>query len=119
METHNLVRKEQLTEALKGQFPRGKFDYEDVFVSLIIWEESDDKGFAKEAQELKELFEGFNYTAEIFKIPSADSHTSLLQHVIDVGKKTKGRDTLTVIHYGGHADPDDDRGRNRRAVWAA
>ena len=117
MESKDSASKNRLHKALEGQFPRHNSYFENVFVRLLIWDESDDDGFEEEAQQLKDLFEEFHYTVDIFRIPSENSYLSLLQDVCDFGKRTADKNCLRIIHYGGHADADDDRGRERRAVW--
>lgn len=119
MERDDHVSKERLNNALKGQYPQPRHEYDKVFVHLIYWEESDDPGFEKEAQELQALFEGFNYHVDHFKIPSLRSQLSLAGDIVNFCLKVEENRCLGIIHYGGHADKDDNRGQKQRAVWTA
>lgn len=95
-------------------------DYDDVMVLILYWKDGDDPGFKAEADKLQRFFEeNFrDYLVERFEIPSERSYLKLGEFLSNRLLLPNSRRSLTIIHYGGHGDEDQDNGR-RRCVWAA
>ncbi|KAL2065985.1 hypothetical protein VTL71DRAFT_2056 [Oculimacula yallundae] len=115
--------KNRFNQQLSARFPVSN-DYSHVHVLLIYWESCDipkeEKNFRDEADDLERLFKiDFHYDVSHFAIPSEESQLALEGAIIQFMLK-RSPNTLLIIHYGGHGDPDDTAGEHRRqAVWAS
>lgn len=107
----------QLNKDLKSSLKsRG---YEDVKVFVLYWQEGHE-GYKKEGQSVCRMFEDvFHYPVCEFPIPTTNSLIQLSQFVLQEIPKNPERHSLCIIHYGGHGDPDNKQGQERRSVWAA
>ena len=104
---------------MQNQHASHRYHYDKVYVHLIYWANSDDPGFKSEAQELKALFQDLHYVVDEFEIPRVDSQGFLTSDIFRFWERIDDKRTLGIIHYGGHADRDDGRTSERRAVWAS
>jgi hypothetical protein len=93
-------------------------EYDNVEVYLICWEDGD-QDFKGEAQRMELLFrDRLGYPVSYYMIPSEASHLRLQEKIVTLALRRKTPRSLTVIHYGGHGDDDDENDR-KKAVWAA
>lgn len=112
--------KTELNKSLDGRFKRST-DYESVAVLLIYWKGCTDRGYKEEAQQVGQLFrDDFGYSVEYYEIPAADTCELDLDTRINTFLVDNRRpETLLIIHYGGHGNPDDDHGQMHESVWCA
>lgn len=87
--------------------------YVEVYVLLFYWEDTRSSGFKEKRDVLEKLFyTDFNYTQDYvtrIEIPLHQSDFALEQRIF-VFILRKGKDSLLIIHYGGHDDADEDIG---------
>lgn len=111
--------------------------YAAVKAIILYWEDSDGfEEYAKEADELKDFFQGLQFDTELCKIPvlcGQDSELELHSFILEKQKQLRRRmrdldeaPCLLIVHYGGHGDKDDDKHatgiggpQERRSVWRA
>ncbi|RAR05684.1 protein kinase-like (pk-like) [Stemphylium lycopersici] len=111
--------------------------YAAVKAIILYWEDSDGfEEYAKEADELKDFFQGLQFDTELCKIPvlcGQDSELELHSFILEKQKQLRRqmRDLdeapcQLIVHYGGHGDKDDDKHatgiggpQERRSVWRA
>lgn len=115
-ETHSANLANELDRSLSRGFLHSA-DYDSVNVALLHWEE-DDERFAQESQQLQSFFEDtWKYKTSVLPIPSdrpqAALQSDLAQFVMTYGAS---KQSLLIIHYGGHGDANPDQ---KKAVWAA
>ena len=120
---------EQLRDTLNKELDLRSRSQAYTFVQVLIlyWNDGD-SDFRAEGLELGKLFEeSFKYSVQFFPIPTNQSYLALHQFVTQWAlfasqreQEDRGR-ALLIIHYGGHADRNDDRhsGEEKRSVWAA
>ena len=60
-----------------------------------------------------QLKEQFNFTAEIWKIPSQHPELKLQAKIMDVLNAHGGEDKLLIVYYGGHGKYD----KHDRSIW--
>ena len=76
----------------------------------------DDLGTDVELLELEVLLRvQFNYSTEIWKIPSYQSEDKLERKIADVKAIYGGEDRLLIIYYGGHGRYN----RDAQSIWQA
>lgn len=117
--------KNRLNNALAERFQdkSSPYSFQDVVVLLIYWKESDQK-FEDEANLLGDLFrDKFHYTVDRFEISAEHLGIGLMKKIESL-RTFKTAHSLTIIHYGGHADADDIRlggamFPRQKCVWAA
>ncbi len=91
--------------------------YKSVCVLVVYWDSkgNENDGY-KQADRIAKVFpEGFGYEVETFPIPARMSRMAL-EHKVSSILLRLDSSSLFILHYGGHADPDDKR---CRSVWAA
>lgn len=93
--------------------------YRNVSVIAIVWEEGDEQAeFLAEAKQFEEVFnQTFNFTTDIFKIPTEDCQLKLKHAISKLLREAGQADSLLILHYGGHgySTPENEY----RSVWAA
>ena len=95
--------------------PQNLPQYTQVHALLLNWVE-DDLGTDEELFELHaQLQEQFNFTAEIWKIPSKLPEYELQKKITDVMAAHGGKDKLLIVYYGGHGKYD----QNGQSIWQA
>ena len=112
----------KLNASLSNAFTSSAKYYQQVYVLIVYWKESDDEGFKREAVELGELFASqFRYTTFAFPIPTQESYSALKERILHYIRTCGSPDSLLIVYYGGHGDEDDDPAKsgNRQSVWAA
>ncbi|KAK3343402.1 hypothetical protein B0T25DRAFT_299044 [Lasiosphaeria hispida] len=111
--------KTALNRSLENRFQRSS-NYDHVAVLVLYWKDCTDKGYSEEAGQVAELFSGsFKYRVERYEIPSDASELELDARISNFLLANRKPDTLLILHYGGHGNPDDDRGQDRESVWCA
>lgn len=110
----------ELNKSLEDRFRRST-DYESVAVLIIYWKDCTDKGYKTEALEVGRLFgKDFGYSVEYYEIPTNDTcELELDTRINRLLVENRKPETLLIIHYGGHGNPDDDAGKERESVWCA
>lgn len=109
---------DQLNREIDVTFQSGGYIH--INVLILYWQDGD-PGYANEARDVRNLFEHvFHYPVTMFAIPSEESYTELFKEVA----KFFGRmdeQSLLIVHYGGHGDPNDDdhNKEQKQSVWAA
>ncbi len=79
------------------------------------WDD-DDLGTATELSDMHALFQDcFNYSSEIWKIPSRHSEDALERKLSEVKVQFGGENRLLIIYYGGHGRLDP----SSRSIWQA
>jgi len=115
---HSML-KDELNKSLEGRFKRTT-EYDLVAVLVIYWKDCKDKGYEKEGHAVGELFRGdFGYSVGYYEIPSADSELELDARINSYLREHRKSETLLIIHYGGHGNPDDEYGQKQESVWCA
>jgi hypothetical protein len=118
MMTHSVL-KDELNKSLESRFKRTT-EYDLVAVLVIYWKNCKDKGYKEEGRTVGELFrKGFGYSVEYYEIPAADSELELDARINNYLREHRRSETLLIIHYGGHGNPDDEHGQNQESVWCA
>ena len=96
---------------------RGNYEYSSVVVLLLSWKE-DTLGVQDEIRRVSIMFrEVFAYNVQEYLIPSVNPEISLATEIHSLVERHGGEDSLIIIYYGGHGDPDLDG--ERQAIWAA
>jgi hypothetical protein len=96
-------------------FPQKPAQYIGVHALLLNWLE-DDLGTHDELIDLQDVFQDqFNFTAEIWRIPSSQSEDKLEQKISQVKAEFGGENRLLIVYYGGHGKFD----VNGRSIWHA
>jgi hypothetical protein len=89
--------------------------YTKVQALLLHWK-SDDLFVLPELEDLEKCFrDHYNFSTDIFSIPSENSHLELMLKIGDLVKQHESDDTLFVVYYGGHARIDE----SRQSTWCA
>jgi hypothetical protein len=111
----------QLNKELKLRWFAPVNDYESIAVFVTYWEISDNPNFRTEAIEVENFFTTtFKYTVKVFPIPNEQPDLVLESDLMTLlVQLTKSPNSLLIIYYGGHGDPNDDSGQPRESVWAA
>ena len=106
---------------LSDHFSRDRnCDYDRVFVLLIYWEESDMPQCKDESEQLGTLFRSvFNYQdIDYFAISQIDSDLDVDKRLYEFVEQLKThKNSLEIIHYGGHGDEVEREGR--LSEWAS
>lgn len=91
--------------------------HESVRVALIYWED-DDLKVRDEVEEFEDfLCKTFNYKSTLLPIPSERAQMTLTTNLSNfVYQYGASRQSLLVIFYAGHGDPNSNE---KKAVWAA
>lgn len=85
---------------------RNNYEYTTVAVLIIFWQDND-LGVFKEIKQLSSLFSNiYNFTIRQFVILSYRAEAALTRGVGDFVYKFGGDDSLIILYYGGHDDPD-------------
>ena len=109
--------KYELTQGLSKYTARGTREYESVRVLLLFWAD-DDLGVLREVLDVTAMFRDvFHYDVIQFVIPSERSEASLSREINSFVYEYGLEDSLLIIYYSGHADPD--RDGNQESIWAA
>ncbi len=93
-------------------------DYKFVSVLVVYWASkgNENHGYKEEGDQIAEVFqEGYGYEVETFPIPARMSEVAL-DHKISSVLLRLDSSSLFILHYGGHADPDE---KSYKSVWAA
>ncbi|KAK0742066.1 hypothetical protein B0T21DRAFT_360589 [Apiosordaria backusii] len=97
--------------------------YENVHVLVISWKDGS-HDFKREGEAVGRMFsDHFRYDVSYFDIPSSSSELHLLMAIagclVKIGEPSET--SLFIIHYGGHADPNDNKnnGEERESIWTA
>ena len=110
----------RLVKELNNEFENGN-DYIRGSLLSLYWQQADNAGYKDESDKVVQSFASMGFDTDVYPIPSENSHIELLSRIIHL-IKTRGKPgCLIVIHYGGHGDADNDRGKDgeSQAVWAA
>lgn len=85
--------------------------------ALLLWWQENDIHPEKEIGTLKALLENdFRFEVSTFQIPKDGTHkSSLKKQIMNTVDNHSKKDSLLIVYYAGHCDPDE-RGRAR---WAA
>ncbi|KAK0716304.1 hypothetical protein B0H67DRAFT_645944 [Lasiosphaeris hirsuta] len=111
--------KSALNKSLEDRFRRSS-NYDHVAVLVLYWKDCTDKGYSQEASQVAELFKGnFGYRVDRYEIPCDASELELDARISNFLLANRKPDTLLILHYGGHGNPDDDRGQDQESVWCA
>ncbi|GAB1319631.1 hypothetical protein MFIFM68171_09841 [Madurella fahalii] len=111
--------KSALNKSLEDRFRRSS-NYDHIAVLIIYWRDCTDRGYFQEAGQIAELFSSdFGYKVELYEIPTDDPELELDARISNFLLRNRKPDTLLILHYGGHGNPDDDRGQDRESVWCA
>lgn len=91
-------------EELTRYFTEPRRRYRNVRVVAIVFEEGDEQAeFLAEAKQVEELFsQTFNFTADIFKIPTEDCQLKLKHAISKLLRESGQASSLLILHYGGH-----------------
>ncbi|KAL8780921.1 MAG: hypothetical protein Q9213_006232 [Squamulea squamosa] len=101
----------QLPEWRYRNWPTSR--YSDVSVLLLKWA-ADNLGVIDEIKKLRNLLQSrFNFSAEIWEIPSDDPEDELTREILRF-RKGKTRDSLIILYYAGHGGGD-----KEECIWAA
>ncbi|KAL1842399.1 hypothetical protein VTJ49DRAFT_5358 [Mycothermus thermophilus] len=107
-----------LEDSASRAFPNRGRDaqrYSKVHALMLHWQ-SDDLFVLPELEDLEKCFrKHYNFSTDIFAIPSQNSHLELMLKIADMVKKYEAEETLFVIYYGGHAKIDE----ARQSTWCA
>lgn len=108
--------KNELSSQLHNAFASSS-GYELVRAALIYWED-DDLRVRDEVEELESfLHEGFRYKSSLLSIPSERAQAALTTDLSNfVYEHGASRQSLLIIFYAGHGDPNSNE---KRAIWAA
>ena len=115
----------QMNQQLALSLGRPLGAYDSVQVLITYWAVSDNPGYQEEAIKVATLFEeDLGYPVEIFAIPNnAKCHLRLDQAINKLLDIPESQQTLLIVYYGGHGDPDDHqydaKGGEQLSVWAA
>ncbi|KAI4195194.1 MAG: hypothetical protein LQ350_007344 [Teloschistes chrysophthalmus] len=95
-------RQAQLNEAAERQYQDWpKSSYTDVNVLLLRWAE-DNLGVITEVKKLERIWrDHFNFTTEIWDIPSTDSEERLVDKIMQF-RKGISESALIIVYYAGH-----------------
>ncbi|OBS27948.1 hypothetical protein FPOA_01888 [Fusarium poae] len=105
---------EDLQTSAKRAFPNSDYSrYSDVQVLLIQWDE-DELQVEDEVNELRKVFNLYNFTTTKFRIPTSNSHRKLNQKVLSFVEEHENEDTLLIIYYGGHGVIN----KARQSTWS-
>ncbi|KAH7004659.1 hypothetical protein EDB82DRAFT_56746 [Fusarium venenatum] len=105
---------EDLQTSAKRAFPNSDYSrYSDVQVLLIQWDE-DELQVEDEVNELRRVFNLYNFTTTKFRIPTSNSHRKLNQKVLSFVEEHENEDTLLIIYYGGHGVIN----KARQSTWS-
>ncbi len=108
-----------LNRSLESRFQRST-NYDHVAAMVMYWKDCTDQGYRQEARQVGELFSSnFGYWVESYEIPTEASELELDLKISSFLLRHRKPDTLLILHYGGHGNPDDDRGQGRESVWCA
>ncbi|KAK3295519.1 uncharacterized protein B0H64DRAFT_459852 [Chaetomium fimeti] len=89
--------------------------YTKVQALLLHWK-SDDLFVLPELEDLEKCFRDYyNFSTDIFSIPSENSHLELMLKIGDLVKQHESDETLFVVYYAGHARIDE----SRQSTWCA
>ncbi|KAL2270430.1 hypothetical protein VTJ83DRAFT_2614 [Remersonia thermophila] len=89
--------------------------YSKVHALMLHWQ-SDDLFVLPELEDLEKCFrKHYNFSTDIFAIPSENPHLELMLKIADMVKKYEAEETLFVVYYGGHAKIDE----SRQSTWCA
>jgi hypothetical protein len=106
---------QDLNKACFSIFPQNPPQYTGVHALLLNWAD-DDLGTDEELIGFHaQLKEQFDFTAEIWKIPSKEAEYELDRKIVDVRAAHGGENKLLIVYYGGHGKYD----RNGRSIWQA
>lgn len=106
---------QNLTNACNSVFPRTATRYTNVHVLLMNWVD-DDLQTDSELNDLESQWKSqFNFTTEIWRIPSLDAENKLEQKLSWVKADHGESGKLLIVYYGGHGSWDP----NNRSIWAA
>ena len=105
----------ELDEACLSIFPKNPPQYTGVHALLLNWAD-DDLGTDVELVDFQaQLKEQFNFTVEIWKIPSQRPELKLQAKIMDVLNVHGGENKLLIVYYGGHGKHDE----HHRSIWTA
>ena len=78
------------------------YPYNKVLALLLCWEDEQD-GVWREITDLQGVFEcAYNFDTEIYRIPSKNPETNLLDKIQELKEKVEKEETLVIVFYGGH-----------------
>jgi hypothetical protein len=93
-----------LQNAVTNALPTVVKPYGQVSVLAFHWE-NDNIGVEPLELDLLEVFRDiYKFHVESFVIPSANSHNSLAQKLLDFSRKWAAKDALRIYIYSGHAE---------------
>ena len=106
---------EDLTKAGQSIFSPHPARYEGVHALLMNWVD-DDLGTDTELAEMNALFQkDFQYSSEMWKIPTEWSEDALEGKLSDVKRNFGKEKRLLIVYYGGHGRFDS----SGRSIWQA
>jgi hypothetical protein len=104
-----------LTDACSSFFPPKAKQYSQVHGLLLNWKD-DDLGTQTELVDLDSLLrDQFNFTTELWEIPSKDSENALEKKLSEVKGELDAEGKLLIVYYGGHGVWN----KQNRSIWAA
>jgi hypothetical protein len=112
--------RDELNKSLDDRFSRTTA-YKSVSVLVVYWSDCTDIGYKREAQIVGELFSvTFGFVVDYYEIPTNDScELELDVRISNFLLHNRDPNRLLIIHYGGHGNPDDERGQKKESVWCA
>ncbi|KAL8731525.1 MAG: hypothetical protein Q9166_003371 [cf. Caloplaca sp. 2 TL-2023] len=110
-EVDKQAKLDQIREQQYRKWPKSK--YSDVSVLLLRWA-ADNLGVIDEVLKLRHLLQShFNFSTEIWDIPSEDPEDALTTKILGF-RKGKGNNSLIMLYYAGHGGEDPGQ-----CIWAA
>ncbi|KAL8856610.1 MAG: hypothetical protein Q9178_006765 [Gyalolechia marmorata] len=102
-DTDKQAQLDRRRESQYRQWP--KSNYKDVSVLLLRWA-ADNLGVIDEVKKLRDLLRSrFNFSAEIWDIPSEDPEDELTREILRF-RRGKQSDSLILLYYAGHGGGD-------------
>jgi hypothetical protein len=106
---------QDLNNACLSIFPQYPPQYTEVHALLLNWAD-DDLGTDEELLDFHaQLKEQFNFTAEIWKIPSKEAEYELERKLFHVRAVHGEENKLLIVYYGGHGKIN----QNGQSIWQA
>lgn len=87
-----------------GAAPRtsSPYPYTKILALLLCWEDEQD-GVWGEITDLQSVFvRHFNFEADIYRIPSKNPESNLLDKIEELKEKAEKEESLVIVYYGGH-----------------
>ncbi|KAK8131652.1 hypothetical protein PG984_008090 [Apiospora sp. TS-2023a] len=97
---------EQLSDAVKSTWSKRRFEYSEVAVLMLSWDESDMRQTDREIERLGSIFRNaYNYRVTNWKIPLRRPGSETARKYMNFAAKYMASDCLLIVYYAGHAKP--------------